>query len=125
GVNGKINSDTLRRKARKLNQLGDEAPQAGGIKKFLRTGAGSTVGPSALSRNSSSAAGGRRGGGSAGGGGALNLDDMLSDLTSNPIASLAPGNGHGSGPSSASSSSSSASAAGILSKRRRGLVTPQ
>lgn len=63
--------------------------------------------------------------GGASGGGALNLDDMLSDLTSNPIASLAPGNGHNSGPSSASSSSSSASTAAILSKRRRGLVTPQ
>lgn len=54
-------------------------------------------------------------GGSSGGGG-LNLDDMLSDLTSNPIADLAPGTGS-SGPSSASSAS--------LSKRKRGMVTPQ
>ena len=53
--------------------------------------------------------------GGAGGGGALNLDDMLSDLTSNPIADLAPGTG-GSGPSSSSST---------VPKRKRGLVTPQ
>ncbi|CAM9333284.1 unnamed protein product, partial [Ectocarpus fasciculatus] len=121
GVNGKINADSLRRKARKLNQLGDEASQAGGgIKKFLRTGGGSTVGPSALSRNSSAAPGARRGGG-AGAGGALNLDDMLSDLTSNPIADLAPGNGN----SSSGGPSSSSSSAMPLSKRKRGLVTPQ
>ncbi|CBJ49021.1 conserved unknown protein [Ectocarpus siliculosus] len=121
GVNGKIKADSLRRKARKLNQLGDEASQAGGgIKKFLRTGGGSTVGPSALSRNSSAAPGGRRGGG-AGAGGGLNLDDMLSDLTSNPIADLAPGNGN----SSSGGPSSSSSSAMPLSRRKRGLVTPQ
>ncbi|CAN0219247.1 unnamed protein product, partial [Ectocarpus sp. 12 AP-2014] len=102
-------------------RLGDEASQAGGgIKKFLRTGGGSTVGPSALSRNSSAAPGARRGGG-AGAGGALNLDDMLSDLTSNPIADLAPGNGN----SSSGGPSSSSSSAMPLSKRKRGLVTPQ
>lgn len=44
------------------DRLGDEPQAGGGIKKFLRTGGGSTVGPSALSRNSSSAVGGRRGG---------------------------------------------------------------
>lgn len=43
-----------------LSRLGDETPQAGGIKKFLQTGSASTVGPSALSRNSSK--GGNRGG---------------------------------------------------------------
>lgn len=42
---------------------------------------------------------------------------MLSDLTSNPIADLAPGTGN-SGPSSSSSSMP-------VSKRKRGLVTPQ
>ncbi|CAN0008467.1 unnamed protein product, partial [Laminaria digitata] len=110
GMNGKMNSETLRRKARKLNQLGEEAAQSGGgIKKFLRTGGGGTVGPSSLSRNSSST--GTRGGGG------LNLDDMLSDLTSNPIAELAPGTGLG--------SSSSSSASAMISKRKRGLVTPQ
>lgn len=31
-------------------RLGDEIPQAGGIKKFLRTGNSTTVGPSSLSR---------------------------------------------------------------------------
>lgn len=31
-------------------RLGDEMPQAGGIKKFLRTGNSTTVGPSSLSR---------------------------------------------------------------------------
>lgn len=46
-------------------------------------------------------------------GGALNLDDMLSDLTSNPLADLAPGNGGGSGGGS------------TIAKRKRGLVTPQ
>ncbi len=60
----------------------------------------------------------RAGGASGGGGGALNLDDMLSDLTSNPIAALAPGTGV-SGPSASSSASA------MLSKRKRGLVTPQ
>lgn len=44
-------------------------------------------------------------------GGGLNLDDMLSDLTSNPIANLASGNGF-----------DSKSAA---SKRKKGLTTPQ
>lgn len=42
---------------------------------------------------------------------------MLSDLTSNPIADLAPGTGLG--------SSSSSSASAMMSKRKRGLVTPQ
>lgn len=38
-----------------LGRLGEEAAQSGGgIKKFLRTGGGGTVGPSSLSRNSSS-----------------------------------------------------------------------
>lgn len=45
-----------------LGRLGDETGQSeGGIKKFLRTGGGGTVGPSSLSRNSSSSAGGRKG----------------------------------------------------------------
>lgn len=44
-------------------------------------------------------------------GGGLNLDDMLSDLTSNPIANLASGNGF--------DSKSTAS------KRKKGLTTPQ
>lgn len=42
--------------------------------------------------------------------GGLNLDDMLSDLTSNPIADLAPGTGNSSA---------------AMGKRKRGLVTPQ
>lgn len=44
------------------DRLGEEPQAGGGIKKFLRTGGGSTVGPSALSRTSPSAVGGRRGG---------------------------------------------------------------
>lgn len=54
---------------------------------------------------------GKHAGGGSSGGGSLNLDDMLSDLTSNPLASLAPGSGGGGGASAA--------------KRKRGLVTPQ
>ena len=50
------------RSIRATERLGEEASQAGGIKKFLRTGGSSTVGPSSLSRNSASAVGGRRGG---------------------------------------------------------------